>query len=288
MAHELRITKNDYRFFILTIGLIFLAHATAYFIHEYSHATTAWLFGWMKSPVGIDYGRATLANVLFQQDVGDGVNYAPIFASGHGLEASLIAFDGPGLGNGVLYGLCFLVLSRASVRARSTVAMFLFWLALMSAGNVWSYAPMRTLTTHADMALVARGLGISNQLLFPIVTVLSLLILWSFFFRLLPLARRTFFARGPAADVFVTLMSCYFYFVFFGNSGLDFSYGEACALLSIVSMFIVFPLATMSCLNATSIGQFERKQSPSGPAELPVFPRQPDAQAESLYINRSN
>ena len=35
----------------------------------------------------------------YQQDVGDGVNYAPIFASDYGYEAVLIAFDGPGFGN---------------------------------------------------------------------------------------------------------------------------------------------------------------------------------------------
>ena len=269
MSDRLKITEDDRRFFLLTIGLIFLAHATAYVTHEYSHATTAWLLGWMRSPVGIDYGRATLANVLFQQDVGDGVNYAPIFASGHGLEASLIAFDGPGIGNGVLYGLCFSVLSLASVRARPTLAMFLFWLALMGAGNVWSYAPMRTVTPHADMALVARGLGISTWLLLPIVAVPSLLILWSFFFRLLPLARRTFFARGPVADLFVTLMSCYFYFVFFGDVGLDFSYGEVCALLSIASAFIVLPLATMFCFQAAPINQpMGKPTNAAGAADL--------------------
>ena len=272
MADRLRITRDDRRFFVLTLALIFLAHATAYFAHEYSHATTAWLLGWMRSPVGIDYGRATLANVLFQQDVGDGVNYAPIFASGHGLEASLIAFDGPGLGNGVLYGLCLLALSRAAIRARPMVAMFLFWLALMSAGNVWSYAPMRTVTTHADMELIAQGLGVSTWLLLPVVTAPSLLILWSFFVRLLPLARGTIFARGPAADLFVTLMSCYFYFVFFGNGGLDFSYGEVCALLSIASSIIAFPLATMFCLQGRPNSQPMRK--PTNAASAAGLPSQ--------------
>lgn len=162
MTSAVRIRNGDLRFFVQMLCLIFLAHATAYLTHEYAHATTAWLFGWMPSPVGIDYGRATLANVLLQQDVGDGVNYGPIFAGGHGLEAALIAFAGPGVGNGGLYGLCFVALGRASVRARPVLAMFLFWLALMGAGNVWSYAPMRTITTHADMALVARGLGCST------------------------------------------------------------------------------------------------------------------------------
>ena len=129
---------------------------------------------------------------------------------------------------------------------------------------------MRTVTTHADIALVARGMGISTWFLRPIVTIPSLLSLWSFFFRLLPLARRTFFARGPAADVFVTLMSCYFYFVFFGNIALDLSYGEVCALLSIASAFVVFPLAMMSCLQAAPTNQLTGKPSVTGEAAISV------------------
>ena len=250
MNVEHEIDGNDLRFAGLTIGLIFVAHATAYFTHEYSHAFTAWALGWMRSPFDIDYGHLTLSNILFQQDVADGVDYGPIFASGYGHHASLIAFDGPGIGNGLFYVLAFGLFGRASVRSRRPVAMFLFWMAVMDAGNVWSYAPIRTVTTHADMALVASGLGISTWVLLPIVTAPSILIAWSFFARLLLLARRTLFASSPVTDAFATLMACYFYFVFFGHPGFGGGYGEVSALLSIASMFLIFPFLTIFALFA--------------------------------------
>ena len=251
MTSAYKITASDLRFLLLTIALIFLAHAAAYFSHEYAHAVTAWALGWMRSPIDIDYGRLSLSNVLFQQDVGDGVDYAPIFASRHGVQAALIAFDGPGIGNGLLYVICFLALRSTYVMSRRTPAMFLFWVAVMGAGNVWSYAPMRTVTTHADMALVARGLGISTWLLLPLVTAPSLLILWNFFARLLPMMRRTVFAGSPVTDAFPALMACTLIFVFFGDGGLDNAYGEVSAVLSIASVFVVFPLAAVFALFAT-------------------------------------
>lgn len=242
-----RLDIADRRFFLLTLVLIFLAHATAYLCHDYAHALVAWSLGWMPAPK-IEYGRPTLSNLLFQQNVGDGVRYAPIFAGGHGGQAALIAFAGPGIGNGLLYLVCDLAIRRTPIRHRPSAAMPLFWLAVMCAGNVWSYAPMRTITTHADMAIMARGLGISTWLLLPLVGAPSLLIMWSFFTRLLPFIRRLLFARGGPADTFLTLMACFFYFVFFGYDGLDNGYGEVSALLSIASMFVVFPLTTMACL----------------------------------------
>ncbi len=39
------IRAGDGRFLVLTLVLIFLAHATAYLMHEYAHAATAWALG---------------------------------------------------------------------------------------------------------------------------------------------------------------------------------------------------------------------------------------------------
>ena len=76
-----------------------------------------------------------------------GASYPPILAGDRRWEASLIAFAGPGIGNGAIYAACFVPLRREMARLRRIAAMLLFWLAVMSAGNVWSYAPMRTVTT---------------------------------------------------------------------------------------------------------------------------------------------
>ena len=238
-------------FLAATITLIFLAHATAYFTHEWSHATTAWLLGWDTGPFDIDYGRLVPSNILFQQQVDDGVKYAPIFAHHAGWQAALIAFDGPGIGNGLLYVVCALLLRTRAILARRWVAFFLFWLAVMAAGNVWSYAPNRTVTTHADMALVARGLGISTWLLLPVVTVPSLLILRDLFARVLPMIRMALLASGTAEDATVAVLTCMVYFLFFGHAGFDGSYGEVPADFAILSMFVLLPIAVARVL-ATS------------------------------------
>jgi hypothetical protein len=54
---------------------------------------------------------------------------------------------------------------------RPASTLFLFWLAVMSAGNLWSYTPVRTITTHGDMANAALGLGISSWTLLPFVAL---------------------------------------------------------------------------------------------------------------------
>ena len=239
-------------FLAATIVLIFLAHATAYFTHEWSHATTAWLLGWDTGPFDIDYGHLVPSNILFQQQVDDGVNYAPIFAHHAGWQAALIAFDGPGIGNGLLYVVCALLLRTRVILVRRWFAFYVFWLAVMGAGNVWSYAPNRTVTTHADMALVAHGLGISIWLLLPFVTVPSLLILRDLFAPVLPMIRMALLAPGTAADATVAVLACTIYFLFFGSAGFDGHYGEVPADFAILSMFVLFPIAVAHVLAASA------------------------------------
>ena len=235
-------------FLAATIGLIFVAHAVAYLTHEWSHATVAWLLGWDTGPFDIDYGRSVPSNILFQQQVDDGVDYAPILASHRRWQAALVAFAGPGIGNGFLYVVCARLLRERAVLARRALALPVFWLAVMGAGNVWSYAPNRTVTTHADMALVARGLGISTWLLLPLVTVPSLVILRDLFGRVLPAVRGALFVPGTVEDMTTAVLTCMVYFVFFGSAGFDGHYGEVPADLAIVSVFVFFPVAVTRVL----------------------------------------
>ena len=78
-----------------------------------------------------------------------------------------------------------------------------------------------------------------------------------------PQARRTFFARGPVADTFCVIMTCYLYFNFFGVVGLENSYGEVCALLAILSVFVMFPLVTISCLYSTPSARLAHAYRPA-------------------------
>jgi hypothetical protein len=171
-------------FTVTTLVIALAAHAMAYLTHEYAHTCVAWLFGWMPTPFGIDYGHATLINFVFLDDVSDNVNYDPIFASGHGIEASLIALAGPFIGNGLLYFVLYALVRKMPAEASRYLWAFLYWLSLMCAANVWSYVPIRAITTHADIALGARGFGISTWALLPFVLAPSLFITFHFLTRM--------------------------------------------------------------------------------------------------------
>ncbi|GAB2577950.1 hypothetical protein ISP15_01120 [Dyella jejuensis] len=225
-----------------------IAHALAYFTHEYFHSFTAWLLGFKQHPLDLDYGRCNASNILFQQEVDENVQYDPIFASHHGLSAALIAFAGPGIGNGAFYFLYFWLFRKSISKGANRLSQLFFWLALMSAGNVWSYAPTRTITTHGDMALLARGLGISAWALFPLVTVPAMYIAYSFFTRLFPLARQSLFSAEPQHLYMSSALVAYFYFGFFGGSEIGGHYGVVPALFSLFSVLIVLPLAVAYCI----------------------------------------
>jgi hypothetical protein len=235
-------------FIVSTALMVLVAHAAVYLAHEYCHTLVAWLLGFKHDPWALNYGEASTANILFQQDIDENVDYDPIFASQHGWMAALIALAGPGIGNGLLYFACFWVFRVLLSKGFRETAMFVFWLALMCAGNVWGYAPTRVITTHADMALAARGLGISTWLLFPFSTSDAFYIAYSFFFRLLAQAKHTLFANDPDRLIMVSALVSYFYFGFFGGIGIDGHYGAMPAVFSTLSLLVLLPLSAWFCV----------------------------------------
>jgi len=239
------ITANNVVFALTTLVVVIVAHALAYLSHEYSHSLTAWLLGWMKEPFGIDYGPATVYNVIFLGDVSDNVDYTPIFASGHGASAALIALAGPFVGNGLLYFIVYGLTLTSFVKSRRFCLIFLYWLALLCADNVWGYVPIRTITTHADIALAAQGLGLSTWVLFPFVMVPSGYITWHFFCRMFPKVYETITAGAYGNLALLIAFAAFWYFSFFGADGLSGSYGLISQILSVVSRYLLFPLCVV-------------------------------------------
>lgn len=245
---------GDIRFALQTAALLLLTHALAFMVHEYSHAFMAWFLGWKANPLALHYGHLNLSNVLLQQEIDENVNYAPIYASGHGLQATLIALAGPGFGNGVLYIVCAWVLRRQIARMTPVTLLFVFWLALMGCSNLWSYAPIRTITTHADMAFMARGLGISGWTLFPFVVLPACWAGWDFFRHILPLVRTRICAGDLLCQAFITGIACFIFFGFFGSPAIGGDYGNVSAVFSILSLFVCFPVALMLTLSPLRAG----------------------------------
>jgi hypothetical protein len=103
----------------------------------------------------------SLNNILLQADIDENVDYDPIFASGHGPLASLIAVAGVLIGNGISYLASRLLYAKAKQKKMYGWSMFFFWVCVMSVGNFLCYVPIRTFATHADMATTAKGLDVS-------------------------------------------------------------------------------------------------------------------------------
>jgi hypothetical protein len=228
-----------------TLVFVLVAHAVAYLTHEYSHSLSAWLLGWMKQPFGIDYGHASVYNVILLQDVSDNVDYTSIFAGGGGVSAALIALAGPFIGNGVLYFILYGLMSTSLVKSRRFFLEFFYWLALMCAGNVWSYVPIRSITTHADIAIAAQGLGLSTWVLFPFLMALSGYVTWHFFCRMFPTTYKTITANAYGSLTLLIALTAFWYFGFFGVSELSGSYGLISQILSIASCGLLFPLCVV-------------------------------------------
>jgi hypothetical protein len=153
------------------------------------------------------------------------VDYDAIFASGYGLRSGLIALAGAAIGNGLLYVVVALVLTRQASRMRPARALFLFWLAVAANANLWSYAPVRTITTHGDMATAAHGFGISSWTLSPFVVLPSLLACWHLFRRVLPLVLSRTCGRDPLRGAFLAATACAIFFGFYECPAIGGNYG---------------------------------------------------------------
>jgi len=239
------LTADNLWFAVATFIFVLIAHAMAYLAHEYAHTVTAWVFGWMAGPFDIDYGPATLYNFLFLNGVSDNVAYDPIYASGHGGQAAVIALAGAFIGNGVLYFISYRLAKTQPFQSSRWSLSFLYWFSLMSAANVWSYVPIRAITTHADIAIAAKGLNISTWALLPFVLVPSLYIAWHFFCHMFPVVRQQVAAGSANNLALLIAVTGYWYFSFFGSDGLFGDYGLIPQILSIISRYFLFPLSVM-------------------------------------------
>jgi len=248
--------KDDLTFALITVGIILVTHAIAYLTHEFSHSFTAWALGCMAHPLALDYGGLTPGNMALLSDVGDNVRYDPILNGGHGLAATAIALAGPYIGNALLY-ICLCAVTARLPAPGIILGSALFWLMLMCAGNVWSYVPIRAITTHADTALAAKGLHISVLTLFLFLLVPSLLLVGHFFARTCPSLIPAIASHKTARVALIVAVTATWFFTFFGGVGLSGSYGGVSQAFSVLSAIVLMPLAVVWLWDRCSNGALQ-------------------------------
>jgi hypothetical protein len=222
---------------------VIIAHAIAYMTHEYSHSFMAWALGWMADPLALDYGKPTLYNILFLGDVGDNVQYDPIFAAGDGRVASVIALSGTIVGNALPYFLLYGLSKLRGINASPVALSMVYWIALMCAGNVWGYVPIRALTTHADISISAKGFGVSPAIQFPFLILPALYVSYHFFAKTCAACLAPMASGSEPKLALIVGLTGYWFFAFYGGDGTSGDYGLVSQLLAIGSKYFLFPLS---------------------------------------------
>ena len=234
-------------FWLLVVSLWWFAHALGYLLHEYAHSFTAWALGYKANPLALNYGHLTPQNVAFLLGIDENVDYDPIFAAGKGYLASLIAVAGVLFGNGVFYFAARRLYSFSAQRQRQVLGLFAFLFCLMNVGNFLCYVPVRTFTTHGDMATLEKGLHASPWWIAAVLGIPFAIAIWHFFSTLLPDVCGFLFPGKRIQRVALLALSSFTVFVFpFGAAGLH-GYGEASRWISIFSSCALFPVVVILC-----------------------------------------
>jgi hypothetical protein len=233
-------------FILLTAVQLWLAHAIAFFAHEYSHSTTAWLLGWKANPLALHYSHPSIAVILAQYGIDENVDYTPIFASGHHNQAGIIAAAGMILGNALItYALSRWLYKKAKQHGSQLIATFAYWLTVASLGNLIDYVPVRTFAFDDDMHTVATGFQVSPWIILLVFGIPFLIMFVHFFRKIESQSLHWLFPKSPAQRIIVMLLTAFVIFAFYGSAGWVEYSGPVSTHISMVSVCVVFPLIAL-------------------------------------------
>jgi hypothetical protein len=238
-------------FIVLTLVLLWVIHAVAFFPHEYAHSFSAWLLGWKTNPLALDYGGLNTGNIVAQFDIDENVDYDPIFAAHHDVEAAFIAVAGMAIGNGLTYLVSRWGYRRARKDGARTWALACYWLCVASVGNFIDYVPIRTFTTHGDMHTVERGLHCSPWWVAIILGVPGLLAVFHFLLRLAPDALRWLFPDSRGRRNVMVVLTSFAVFGFYGAAVGWSGYGPTAHVLGVICGCVLLPLYIVWGLGAS-------------------------------------
>jgi hypothetical protein len=143
-----------------TLIAIILAHQASLLLHEWTHGTVAWIFGYKPSPFAIHYGDWTLL------DADEAIDYRAILAAGRGPLVAAIAIAPIVLG-AALFVVGTPLLALRAIQRRKALWVFLYWFNLSNLGQVLDYIPQRTFVPandgllRGDIGHFVQGLGVS-------------------------------------------------------------------------------------------------------------------------------
>jgi hypothetical protein len=231
---------------VLLCAQLWAAHAVVFFLHEYAHSFVAWAMGWKANPFALNYAQPTLKVFLLQMGINQNVAESPIFTSGHGLAAAIIAGAGMVIGNGLFsYPLSRLGYSVARKHDRRSWALFFYWCTVASVGNFIDYVPVRTFTLEGDMGSMQRGLGWSPWTVILVLGVPIAAVMAYFFLKIEPASLTWLFPNSVTQRTIAVLATGFGLFGFYGAAGL-LEGGAISHRISAFSVCVFLPLVTVT------------------------------------------
>lgn len=227
---------------LLTPIFFFITHALAFFIHEYCHSFSAWLFGFKEHPLMLNFGDTSWLNILFFIKMDENVDFN-LFSTAHPWIASFVAFAGMAVGNVFLFLISIKALFSKKQHSQFYYYFFI-WLAVMNLGNFNDYIPGRTFATHGDIAEITTFLNISPWWIMILFGYPICYCFWFFYSKVLPHTYKKL-AFNAAQQIILLVLVTWTLFALFGAIGYS-GYGPDSHLIALLSMYAV-PIVIVAC-----------------------------------------
>lgn len=226
---------------LLTILIVWVAFDSAVLIHEWTHGFIAWLNNAKSNPFNIYYGDWTLLNV------DEDVDYASLLKSGKNWAVAFIAIT-PSVINLFLATLSFFFMKKVLIQQQKRIYKFLFFFSAFNLSEFFSYIPIRTFTTHADVYNFNHALSLPPWVIGVPGAVIAILLMTYFFLKVLPVTYSvlhidSFFMRL----IYLSIMLFIFFFMG-GCRGLE-NYGQISATMGVISL-IMIPMVFALCFSS--------------------------------------
>jgi|SRR5579862_3584079 len=226
-------TNQAWFLILLTPFFFFITHAFAFFIHEYSHSFSAWIFGFKPNPFILNFGDTSWGNILFFIKMDENVDF-DLFSAAHPWIASFVAFAGMGVGNVLLFLVSIKALFTKKYRSQFYY-YFYIWFAVMNLGNFNDYVPGRTFATHGDMNTITTCLNISPWWLMILLGYPICYCFWFFYSKMLPCAYQKL-SFNSLQQIILLVMTTFTLFALFGAAGFS-GYGPDSHLIALLSIY---------------------------------------------------
>lgn len=227
------ILKQYLIFVLVTLITLFITRHLMVLLHEWTHSTTAWLFGCKGNPFDIHYGGWSL------MQVDENVDYKMLFSTNQGIKASIIAISAL-ITNALLFILSLILLSRKTIQHRKWIFLFFYWFAIMNIGELYSYIPIRTFVINrGDIGHFTHGLNLSPWIVFLPGILLVSFGLWYILKRETPRFYHIMSLSGVLWQRIHLVLLIFVIFFWFGSSAFyDYGSYSVWSIWSLISVLI--------------------------------------------------